>query len=94
MTPEEGPRSPFEEILNSRGKVRLLTILSRHKALHLSRLARETGLSSEYTTKHLEELVRAGVVREKRFGRLRMFSLNRESEIARRIAALLSTEPD
>ncbi len=64
----------LEEILGSRGKIRILRILAEFGEMYLSEIARKANLNVTTTLKHLELLKKAGIVREKRFGRIRIYS--------------------
>jgi len=80
----------IEEALSSKGKVRILFLLTRMEALNITRLARETKLSVEVTKRHLKKLIELGIVKELRLGRFRFYQLDREHPLAIRIIALFS----
>lgn len=63
----------IEEVLGSKGRVRILKVLSEIGELYLSEIARKAGLNVATALKHLDSLKEAGLVREKRFGRIRIF---------------------
>jgi DNA-binding transcriptional ArsR family regulator len=62
-----------EELLGARGRVRILQVLAESGETYLTELARRTGLNHNSVQRHLEKLKEMGVVREKRFGRIRIF---------------------
>ncbi len=64
-----------EDILGSKGKVKILKVLMRLGEANITRIARETRLHHKYVEKHLNDLVNQGIVAEKRYGRIRMYSL-------------------
>jgi len=66
----------LEELLSSKGRVRVLKVLLRDGQANISRLIRETGLHHRLVVKHLEELKRMGLVEERRYGRLRIYEIN------------------
>jgi len=66
----------LEELLSSKGRVRVLKVLLRDGQANISRLIRETGLHHRLVVKHLEELKRIGLVEERRYGRLRIYEIN------------------
>jgi len=68
-----------EEVLSSRGRVRILRVLVEVGGLNVSGIARRAGLNYSTTRHHLEVLERLGVVRHRRFGRVRIFQLNHQN---------------
>ena len=64
------------EILGSKGKIKIIKLLLREGEANITKIVRETGLRYALVERHLEDLVRLGVVVERRVGRLRIFSLN------------------
>lgn len=61
-----------EEVLSSRGRVRMLRILLSVGELNISELARRAGLSHVAAALHVDVLKRAGLIEEKQFGRIRI----------------------
>lgn len=47
--------------------------------LNISEITRRVGLSHNSTARHLEFLTRSGILREKRFNRIRIFRVDRSS---------------
>jgi DNA-binding transcriptional ArsR family regulator len=47
--------------------------------LNISEITRRVGLSHSATARHLEFLTRSGILREKRFNRIRIFRVDRSS---------------
>jgi DNA-binding transcriptional ArsR family regulator len=74
---------PIEDVLSSKGRVRILRILTEIEELNISEIARRAGLNYTTANQHLEALENAGLIRCKRFGRIRIFRLNGESSQAR-----------
>ncbi len=64
-----------EEILGSKGRIRVLKVLSESKELNISEIGRRTGLNYSSVDKHLEKLEELGLVREKRYGKIRIFEI-------------------
>lgn len=62
-----------EELFGFRGRVRVLRVVSERGELNISDVARRSGMNHGYTERHLEKLVEMGLVREKRFGSVRIF---------------------
>ncbi len=73
----------FEDVFSSKGRVRILRILTEIGELHISEIARRAGLNYTTTNQHLQALEDAGLVRHKKFGRIRIFRFNDESPRAR-----------
>ncbi len=85
----------FEQIelaLSSKGRIRLLYLLARNEMLNITSLAKKAHLSFEVTRRHLSMLSDLGIVEEHKLGRIRVFRLNREHPISRRILRLFSSE--
>ncbi len=53
---------------------------------NITRISRNLGLSYPVTKNHLEELLKLGVIKERRLGRVRIFQINYEEPLARKIA--------
>ncbi len=73
----------FEDVFSSKGRVRILRILTEIGELNISEIARRAGLNYTTTNQHLQALEDAGLVRHKKFGRIRIFRFNEESPRAR-----------
>lgn len=65
-----------EDLLSSRGRVKVLKVLLSEGQANITRIVRESGLNHRLVEKHLEELVKMGIVQERRYGRLRMFMVD------------------
>ena len=66
-------RVDAEEILGSRGRIRVLRVLAESGELNISEVSRRTGLNYTSVERHLVKLEKLGLVREKRYGRIRIF---------------------
>jgi DNA-binding transcriptional ArsR family regulator len=64
-----------EEILGSKGRIRVLKVLSESRELNISEIGRRTGLNYSSVDRHLEKLEELGLVREKRYGKIRIFEI-------------------
>ena len=62
-----------EELLGSRGRIRVLRVLAESGELYLTEVGRRTGLNYTSVKRHLEKLKEMGLVRERRYGRIRIF---------------------
>ena len=64
-----------EELLCSKGRIRVLRVLSENGELCISHIARSAGLNHYNTETHLEKVEELGLIREKRFGPIRVFEI-------------------
>lgn len=81
----------IEEIFSSKGRVRILKILAECEELNISEIVRRSELNYATASKHLDALMRAGLIREKRFGRIRIFRFDGENQRAKAVRELLFT---
>lgn len=72
---------PIERIFGSRGKLKILILLSHEKEQNITAISRKTGLNHTRVKLHLEELQNYEIIDEKRFGRIRIYQIN-TSEVA------------
>ena len=79
----------IEDVFSSRGRVKILRILAEIGELNISEIARRTGLNYATTNQHLAALENSGLVRHKKFGRIRIFCFNEESPRAEIIKRLI-----
>ncbi len=80
----------IEEALCSRGRIRILYLLTRVGALNLTRIARDSKLSVEMTKRHLRRLSELGIISELRLGRFKFYELERKHPLAEKIISLFS----
>lgn len=66
-----------EDVFSSKGRVRILRILVEVSELNISEIARRAGLNYATTDRHLKILEESGLVRQRRFGRIRMYRLQK-----------------
>ncbi len=66
-------RTPAEDLLGSRGRIRTLQVLAESGELNISEVSRRTGLNYTSVERHLAKLVKMGLVKEKRYGKIRIF---------------------
>ena len=78
-----------EDVFSSRGRVRILRILSEIGELNISEIARRAGLNYTTTNEHLQVLEKARLVRHKSFGRIRIYRFDEEDARARGIKNLM-----
>ena len=78
-----------EDIFSSRGRVRILRILSEIGELNISEIARRARLNYTTTNEHLQVLERAGLIMHKSFGRIRIYRFNETNAKAKAIKDLM-----
>jgi len=79
----------IEDIFSSKGRVKILRILSEIGELNISEIARRAGLNYTTTNQHLNLLENNKLVRHKTFGRIRIFRYNDENHRALMIRDLM-----
>jgi len=79
----------IEDFFSSRLRMKILKILSEVGELNISGIARRLGVNYGTTNKHLKVLENEGVVKHKRFGRIRIYRLNTHSPKTKAIQDLL-----
>jgi predicted transcriptional regulator len=79
----------IEDVLSSKGRVKILRILSEIGELNISEIARRAGLNYATTNQHLQVLEKFRLVRHKTFGRIRIFRYNEENPRAKMIKQLI-----
>ena len=65
-----------EEILSSKGRVRVLRVLSESGELNISEIGRRTGMNYTSVERHLKKLKEFGFLKEKRYGKIRIFEVS------------------
>jgi len=56
---------------------KIIDVLGKYGELNITKLARYTGMNYRVVARYLTELVKQGIVEERRYGRLRLFRLSR-----------------
>jgi DNA-binding transcriptional ArsR family regulator len=79
----------IEEVFSSKGRVKILRILSEIGELNISEIARRAGLNYATTNQHLILLENHKLIRHKTFGRIRIFRYNEENPRAILIRQLI-----
>jgi DNA-binding transcriptional ArsR family regulator len=77
-----------EDVASCRGRMRILGILMDAKELNITEISRRASLNHAATSSHLEALKSVGLVDEKVFGRIRIFSFNFQDERAKILVQL------
>ena len=66
----------LEEVFGSRGRIRVLGALVEAGELNISQLARRTGLNYSTVDRHCELLRKLGLIKDKRYDRIRMLEVD------------------
>ncbi len=62
-----------EKLMGSKGRIRVLKVLSESRELNISEVGRRTGMNYTSVERHLEALREMGLLREKRYGKIRIY---------------------
>jgi len=81
---------PIEEVLSSKGRVRIIETLLKNSELSISEIVRLTRLNHNAVEQHLDLLKHAGLVCEKNFGRIRIYSVRNESLVVKAMRSFIS----
>ena len=81
----------IEEVLSSKGRIKILRILADIGELNISEIARRAGLNYTTTNEHLAALENAGIILHKKFGRIRIFRLNEGNPRAEMIRKIVDS---
>ena len=81
---------PIEEILSSKGRIRIIRMLLKKGELNISEIVKLTKLNHNSVVQHLDLLKRAGFVYEKNFGRIRIYNIRNESLIVKAMRSFIS----
>jgi DNA-binding transcriptional ArsR family regulator len=66
----------IEDVLSSKGRIKIIKILLKYGATNINTLIRESGLTHKLVSKYLLELEKENLVTERRYGRLRVVEIN------------------
>ena len=75
---KESVKIGAEEIFQSKSRTKLLMILAKEGELNISALCKRANVNNQTARAHLKVLVNAGILQEKRFGRIRIYRLKVE----------------
>jgi DNA-binding transcriptional ArsR family regulator len=81
---------PVEEILSSKGRIKIIKTLLKNCELSISEIVRLTRLNHNSVEQHLNLLKRAGLVCEKDFGRIRIYSIRNECLVVKAMRSFVS----
>lgn len=79
---------PIEDVFQSKGRIKILKILAKEGELNISEIARRAHINHNSTRYHLNFLVKANVIQEKKFGRIRIYRFRIENIRVRAIKNL------
>jgi len=82
---------PIEEVLSSKGKIKILKILTHFDELNISEIVRRAQLNHATVTQHLDYFKTIGIVEEKAFGRIKIFRLSPEDAKVKVIRELMES---
>ena len=71
------------------GKLKILDLLSRELELNVTAIVNKTKLNHNRVKFHLEELRKLEIIKEKRFGRIRIYLINDDYEIGYKLKKFL-----
>jgi len=78
----------IEDVLSSRGRVKILKLLAKCNELNISAIARRTNLNHTLVKEHLKFLAKVGLIKEKRFGRILIYQYQDTDVIANALKKL------
>lgn len=81
----------IEEVFSSKGRMKILKILAEIGELNISEIARRAGLNYATTNQHLLVLENHGLIRHKKFGRIRIFRFDEENSRVKMIKKLIES---
>lgn len=79
-----------ENVLSSYGRTKILALMIEAGELNISEITRRSGLSHSSASRHLDYLTKSGILTEKRFNRIRIFSVDRGNPFTGVLARFLS----
>ena len=78
----------LEDVLSSKGRVRILKLLAELGELNVSAISRNINLNHSAVKEHLKFLTEAGLIREKRFGRILIYQFRDNNILAHSLKQL------
>ncbi|MCE7736222.1 MAG: helix-turn-helix transcriptional regulator [Candidatus Heimdallarchaeota archaeon] len=71
------------------GKLKILDLLSRELELNVTAISKKTKLNHTRVKVHLEDLRKLEIIKEKRFGRIKIYLINDEFDIGYKLKKFL-----
>ena len=90
MDTETTPKIAIEDLLSSRGRVKILKELAASNELLISQLCRNVNLNHSSTASHLKVLVKSGLIEEKKLGRIKIYRFMEEDIRARALRSFFN----
>jgi DNA-binding transcriptional ArsR family regulator len=82
-----------EQVFSSYGRVKVMSVIMKSGELNISEITRRAGISHSSVALHLDFLVRAGLLTEKRFNRIRIFRVNHANPYSAALERFLADWP-
>ena len=79
----------LEQLFCSKARAKTIKVLAENKTLNISAIIKLTKLNHKVVESHLEFLTEAGIVEEKRYGKVRIFRFKEENIKAKGIKNLI-----
>jgi len=77
-----------EDVLSSKGRVRILKLLAELGELNISAISRTINLNHTAVKDHLKFLTEVGLIREKKFGRILIYQFDENNILAHSLKQL------
>jgi DNA-binding transcriptional ArsR family regulator len=84
----------IEDVFSSKLRIKIIKILNQVSSLNVSEIARRLGANYKTTDRHLRILEEAGLVRQKLFGRIRLYFINEASPRMKALQSLMAIWED
>jgi predicted transcriptional regulator len=79
-----------EQVFSSYGRVKVMSVIMESNELNISEITRRAGISHSSVALHLAFMVKAGLLTEKRFNRIRIFRVNHSNPYASALQSFLA----
>jgi len=83
------PELNFEEVFCSKGRAKIIKVLSKNLELNISEIIKQTHLNHNDVKKHLKFLCQINFIQEKKFGRIYIYRFKDENFKANAITKLI-----
>jgi len=77
-----------EDVLSSKGRVRILKLLAELGELNISAISRTINLNHTTVKDHLRFLTEVGLIKEKKFGRILIYQFDENNVLAHSLKQL------
>lgn len=81
----------LEEVFSSKPRMKILRLIARLGALNVSDIARRINLNYTTTNQHLKLLEAEGILKQRVYGRIRMYRFNDSTPKAVAVQKLIET---